>query len=33
MAGPDDTPILARLVTNWATTDAEIDTFIAVLRG
>lgn len=33
VAGPDDTPILARLVTNWATTDAEIDQFIAVLKG
>ncbi len=31
--GPDDTPILARLVTNWATTDADIDQFIAVLKG
>ena len=29
--GPDDEPISARLVCNWATSDAEIDAFIALI--
>lgn len=31
--GPDDEPLTCRLVTSWATTDAEIDRFVAALKG
>ena len=31
--GPDDAPLLARLLCNWATTEAEIDAFLGVLQG
>lgn len=30
--GPEDEPLQARLVCNWATTEAEIDRFLALLR-
>jgi threonine aldolase len=29
--GPDDEPLLARLVCNWATTEAEIASFLAIV--
>ncbi len=32
-AGPADTPILCRLVTSWSTTDAEVEHFLALIRG
>jgi threonine aldolase len=29
--GPDDAPVSARFVCNWATTEAEVDAFLAAL--
>ncbi len=31
--GKDDDPVPARLVTNWSTTDAEIDEFLSLVSG
>ena len=31
--GPDDEPLLARLVCDWATTEAEIAAFLALMGG
>jgi threonine aldolase len=31
--GPDDTPLIARLVTSWSTTEADVDRFLDTLRG
>lgn len=33
LEGPDDEPVSARLVCNWATTEAEVDRFLAILEG
>jgi threonine aldolase len=30
--GPDDEPLLARLVTSWSTTEADTDAFLAAMR-
>ena len=30
--GPDDEPLLARLVCGWSTTEAEVEAFLALLR-
>ncbi|MER2510792.1 MAG: beta-eliminating lyase-related protein [Amaricoccus sp.] len=30
--GPDDTPVTARLVCGWSTTEAEIDAFLTTIR-
>jgi len=33
MEGPDDAPLGCRLVTNWSTTDADVDGFIDLLKA
>jgi len=33
MDGPDDEILGCRLVTNWSTTDENVDRFIALLKG
>ncbi|MDE3079576.1 MAG: low specificity L-threonine aldolase [Paracoccaceae bacterium] len=33
MEGPDETPQLARFVTSWCTSDAEVDRFLSLIRG
>ena len=31
--GPDATPLTARLVTSWSTTEADVDGFLGMMRG
>ncbi len=31
--GPDDEPLVARLVTDWSATDAAVDQFLSILAG
>ena len=33
LEGPDDEVLQARLVCNWATTDADVDRFVAAIKG
>ena len=33
LEGPDDEPLSARLVCNWATGEADVAEFLGVLKG